>query len=378
MPSGRLPPPLWVDTPAALKKLAGELARQTRIAVDTESNGLHAFREQVCLIQFSTARVDYLVDPLALASLAPLAAIFADPGIEKVFHAAEYDLICLKRDFGFTVAHLFDTMQAAHILGYKLVGLDAVMLEKLGVQINKHYQKADWGERPISPEMLNYARLDTHHLLDLRDSLETELKQRGRWELAQEEFVRQAHGNGTCKPEVPAWQRAGRSQKLTGRQLALLKELCAWRDKQAKRMGRPAFKVLDDKRLVSVASAAPKAIGDLEALDLTPRQIRLYGNDLLRAVARGQKAAPLSRPRPVRPNPAVLGRLDVLTNWRKHAALKLELESDIILPKCWVQSIAEKNPKSLDELAVCMPASPWRLEHFGQEILDTIGKIKSK
>ncbi len=95
-----LPPPVWVDTPAGLAALAAALAAQPVIAVDTESNSLHAYREQVCLIQFSTSTSDYILDPLALADLSSLAPVFASITIEKVFHAAEYDLICLRRDFG--------------------------------------------------------------------------------------------------------------------------------------------------------------------------------------------------------------------------------------------------------------------------------------
>ncbi|PIX46945.1 MAG: hypothetical protein COZ54_02550, partial [Anaerolineae bacterium CG_4_8_14_3_um_filter_59_70] len=161
MPSSKLQPPVWISTPVALQKLAGELTRQPRLAVDTESNSLHAYREQVCLIQFSTHETDYLLDPLKLNDLSPLAPIFANPKIEKTFHAAEYDIITLKRDFGFSFANIFDTMQAARILGYKQVGLDSILAERFGVVVNKRYQKADWGRRPLSRDELNYARFDT-------------------------------------------------------------------------------------------------------------------------------------------------------------------------------------------------------------------------
>ncbi len=104
-------------------------------------------------------------------------------------------------------------------MGYKRVGLDSVLEEKLGITLDKKYQKANWGKRPLSPEMLNYARLDTHHLLALRECLQTELQERGRWELAQEEFVRLAHGNGNGKIEIPAWQRVKGTQKFSEQQL---------------------------------------------------------------------------------------------------------------------------------------------------------------
>jgi len=368
----KLPPPIWIATPAGLQKLADELACWTRIAVDTESNSLHAFREQLCLIQFSTLRADYLVDPLALEDLAPLHPVFANPGIEMVFHAAEYDLLCLKRDFGVTVANLFDTMQAARILGYERVGLDSILEEKLGIKLEKKYQKADWGERPLSREMLNYARLDTHHLLDLRDCLKTELQNRGRWELAQEEFVRLANGNGNGKGEIPAWQRVKGAQKFSDRQLTILQELCAWRQKQAKHMNRPPFKVIDDRRLVAITQTLPETQSDLAALGLTARQIHIYGNEILKAVGRGKLTPMINRPRALRPNQAFLDRLNVLSEWRKATGLKTGVESDIILPKNWMHLIAERNPKNLNDLAALMPHAPWRLEQYGEEILKVL------
>ncbi len=139
-------------------------------------------------------------------------------------------MICLKRDLSISVKNIFDTMQAGRILGYKQVGLNSILSKKLGVILDKKYQKADWGKRPISKEMLSYARLDTHYLLDLRDSLQNELQEQDRWELAQEEFIRLAHGNGNGKAQTPAWQRVKGAQKCSDRQLAILQELCEWRE----------------------------------------------------------------------------------------------------------------------------------------------------
>jgi ribonuclease D len=378
MQAEKLLPPVWIATPAALQKLADELACWTRIAVDTESNSLHAYREQLCLIQFSTPQTDYLVDSLALKDLSPLASFFTNPQIEKIFHAAEYDLICLKRDSGITVANLFDTMQAARILGYKRVGLDSVLEEKLGIKLEKKYQKADWGKRPLSREMLNYARLDTHHLHDLRECLQTELQIRGRWELAQEEFIRIAHGNGNEKTEIPAWQRVKGTQKFSQQQLAILHELCIWRETQARRMNRPPFKVIDNKRLVTITETLPVTEDDLSALGLTALQLHLYGKEILQAVGRGKLTPLISRPRRARPNQAFLERLNILSEWRKTTGLKIGVESDIILPKNWMHNIAEKNPKNLNDLAAFMPHAPWRLEKFGDEILKLLSTKYTK
>ena len=367
-----LPPPEWISDTPELQKLAGDLSKHSRFAVDTESNSLHAYREQLCLIQFSTPQNDFLVDALEFSEITTLAPSFESPKIEKVFHAAEYDLLCLKRSFAINVNNLFDTMQAARILGYKQVGLDAMLAEKLGVVLNKRYQKADWGERPLSDEMLNYARLDTHHLLDLRDCLYAELKSRGRWELAQEEFIRLAQGNGGPKNAVPSWQRVSGTQKFSRRQLAVLQELCSWREGQAEHMDRPVFKVIDDRRLVAIAQAAPRNLADLGTGGLTSRQIEMYGDHILQAIERGLKAVPLARTHVSRPKQAFIDRLNALSNWRKEAAKKVGIESDLILPKNWMHAIAEQNPQTMEDLAQLMPKSPWRISEFGEEILRSI------
>jgi len=369
--------PNWVAQPQSLRNMIQDLARCSRLAVDTESNSLHAFREQVCLIQFSTPETDYLVDPLALDDLSSLGPIFAEPSIEKVFHAAEYDLICLRRDFGFSTANLFDTMQAARILGYRQVGLDSMLSEKIGLRLDKKYQKADWGKRPLPADMLSYARLDTRHLLALRDCLHAELQSRGRWDLAREEFNRLTKANGNSKPEIPAWQRIGGGQQFSDRQNAVLKAVCAWRESKARRMNRPVFKVMSDRQLAALAELLPQSEKDLVMAGLTQRQVAFYGNEILRAVREGRAAAPISRPRTTRPKQSFLHRLELLTEWRKLAALKYEVESDIVLPKPWLHAIAERNPQSLAEIEECMPGSPWRLENFGPEILIALGPIRS-
>ena len=163
--------PILISLPAALERLASELSSEPIIAVDTESNSLYAYQEKVCLIQFSTPGKDYLVDPLALKNLSPLDPVFRSPKIEKVFHAAEYDLLCLKRDFGFEFNNLFDTMIAAGILGRQALGLGSILKDEYGVQVDKRNQRANWGQRPLPEGLLKYAQLDTHYLIPLRNRL---------------------------------------------------------------------------------------------------------------------------------------------------------------------------------------------------------------
>jgi len=374
MSSDQLAPPVWVNTSQSLARMVADLSSQPRVAVDTESNSLHAFRERVCLMQFSTPITDYLVDPLALKDLSPLAPLFANPKIEKIFHAAEYDLICLRRDFGFTFANLFDTMQAARILGYPAVGLDKLLGEKFGIKVNKRYQKADWGARPLTPEQIHYARLDTHYLCDLRDVMESELRAKDRWLLAQEDFCR------ACEADEPkpknngqAWERYSGRRDLNLREMTVLGELLICRETLASHLNRPPFKVIEDDKLIAIARAESSTREQLSAAGLSEKQIRLWGEPVLAAVRRGAAAPPVKRKPTPGPDEAVLLRQDKLKVWRKSVAQKLGVESDVVLPKPYLQLLAERAPHTAPDLETLMARSPWRYQQFGGQILKVLG-----
>ncbi len=358
--------PELVTTPDSLQELAHYLRRQPILAVDTESNSLHAYQERVCLIQFSTIDRDVILDPLPFADLDAFGQVFEDPAIEKVFHAAEYDLICLRRDYGFSFSNIFDTMQAGRILGRRQAGLDRLLEEKFGVKTSKRFQKADWGVRPLSPELLIYAALDTHYLIPLRDLLKADLETKALWQLAQEDF-RLACDPSAPKPreESPAWRRFSARRELTLRELTIIRELVAWREGTAERLDRPPFKVLDDERLVEVARAQPSTPADLLELGLGSRQLQHWGVDILGAVQRGASAPLVERVRRQRPAALYLKRLDKLKAWRKQAAAAMDVESDVVLPRGLLLALAESGPKDLRSI---LQVSPWRLGHFGEEI----------
>jgi ribonuclease D len=192
--------PTVVTTLPALRNLATHLATLPAIAIDTESNSLYAYRERVCLVQISSRQHDWLVDPLYLDDISPLGPVLANPAIEKVFHAAEYDVMCLKRDYDFSFANLFDTMMAARILGRKAIGLGALLKEYFGVEADKRYQKADWSIRPLPSEYIAYAQQDTHYLLDVRDRLAQELAEKNATEEAAETFRELVHAPASEGP----------------------------------------------------------------------------------------------------------------------------------------------------------------------------------
>jgi ribonuclease D len=367
--------PTFVTKPAELSQLATRLAQETMLGVDTESNSLHAYRERLCLLQFSTPKEDALVDPLAVEDLSPLAAVFSDAGIEKIFHAAEYDLIVIQRDYGFPFANLFDTMMAARILSRKKVGLGNMLEAEFGIKVEKRFQRADWGQRPLTQPLLDYARMDTHHLIDLRNKLKAELEERGRWELAKEDFERlpQMTRANHAPEEAEAFWRVKGARDLNPRQAAILRELAHYRETKAAEADVPLFKIIGDGTLVDIAKKAPHAPDELkEIAGVTDGQMGRHGKELLDGVVRGENAPPLRRLKRPPYDEAFADRLEKLRVWRKNAAKEMDVESDVVLPRDIMYAVANANPTGFAELETLLAQVPWRLKTYGTQILGAL------
>src|SRR5665213_518959 len=383
MPSSPLPPPILVADEESLGRVVRELASYPVVAVDTESNSLHAYRERVCLIQFSTPVADYIVDPIKVADLSALGPFFANPDQQKVFHAAEYDLLCLKRDYRFEFANIFDTMSTARTLGWPQVGLAAILGTHFGVTMNKKYQRADWKHRPLTPEQLDYARLDTHYLVALRDKQIDALHEAGRSREAHEEFERLArvgddpgspgspgsHDNNAAPNPAAFWRVKG-SRDLTPAQAAVLQALFAYREQQAERIDRPPFKVMGEETLMALVRLAPRDVESLKGVPgMTPDQIQRHAHGVLQAIQQGLDAPPQHAPQVEREPNDVRDRYDRLHTWRKERAKARGVESDVILPRTALWDLARRPPRTLDELAHITDFGPWRRETYGAEIL---------
>lgn len=376
MPNWSLPPARYIDRASDLHALTAQLAKEPILAIDTESNSLHAYREQVCLFQVSSRSADYIIDPLALKDLAPLGKLLADPAIEKVFHAAEYDLICLKRDFGFTLHNLFDTMVAARICGHKSFGLSALLAEFMGVTSDKSHQRDDWRQRPLSIDSLHYAQMDTHYLIGLRDKLYDELKQGGYLTEAQELFVEACHvptANGRHFDPDGYWH-LGQPHTLNRREMAVLRELYLLRERLAEERDCPPFKIFSNTMLVTIAQRDPQTSDDLSQIPgLSPLLIRRYGTELLHAVKHGRDAKLPSPPRVERPDPITSDLYTALHDWRRRRAEQRGVESDVIMSKQTLWELARKVPTKLDDLSGIHGLGPWRLATYGTELLEVIG-----
>jgi len=367
--------PALIASQAGLSALLDSLFAAPAVAVDTESNSLYAYYERICLIQLSTRDADYIVDPLAELDLSPLGELFADPTIQKVFHAAEQDVAGLKRDFGFRFADLFDTMWAARILGWPHVGLADVLQETFGVRTNKRYQRYNWGKRPLEPAALAYARLDTHYLLPLRDLQAEALERMGRAEEAYEVFARLTKTPPATVPFGPeAFWRVKGGRDLTERERAVLWELYRWRDRVARERNCPPFRVIGDRTLVAIAQVQPRTVEALsEIRGLTRRLVHRYGRALLAAVARGE-AGPVPERPPHRPRPkeAVMERYRALRAWRRRMAARRGVDADVILSNATLWSLAERKPITMSDLETIEGLGPWKRKTYGQAILQVL------
>jgi ribonuclease D len=376
-----LPAPILIDHVDALERLKTSITEAPLLAVDTESNSLYAYKEKVCLIQISTDQADFLIDPLAFPdtrSLDFVGEVMESTHIEKIFHAAEYDVMVLKRDFGWEFRTLFDTMLAARILGWNNFGLGSILEERFEVTVNKVHQRANWGKRPLSAEMVQYAQMDIHYLIPLRHLLLNDLKAAGSLEEAHETFdeVANSRWRGADFNPQGFWRING-ARELDPVQVAILSELYQEREKQAQRINLPVFKIVSDQTLLLIATHKPEHYRQLEQIQgVGGRTAQRHHRWLLECVARGQHTKPPTRPsRNNGVDEVVMRRFEALHLWRKTRAEKRGVSSDVVLSKDALWEISELAPRTVEELQGLHYLGPWRKKTYGEEILRVLESI---
>ncbi len=370
-----LPPYKLITTAPDWEECLANLQAETQLMIDLEANSMFAYRESVCLIQISIPSQDYIIDPTKGIDLSGLGDIITDPVVEKVFHAGEYDMFLLKRQYGWQLNNLFDTMWAARILGYEKYGLAGLLNTLYGIELDKKYQRSDWCKRPLISAQLTYARLDTHYLLRMRNHLEAELIAAGRMEEALETFEMQT----LVKPKSLAfttddfWKINGVS-KLSPREKAIMRELTIFRDKKSEQYDRPPFKILGNNTLLEIARLAPTTPGQLRKMrGFSNTQVQKFGVGILTAVETGQTAPIPKRPKRSPRRPAQeLKRYEDLRKWRRERAVARGVESDVIVSKEAMFDLAAANPKTNEELRPITSLGSWRRKTYGKEILDIL------
>lgn len=354
-----------------------DLRAAPEVALDTEGDSLHHYPERLALLQLGLPSGDvWLVDPLALADLSPLGAVFADPRPLVVVHAGDNDLAQLKRRHGFVFAAIFDTSIAARFLGVTALGLDVLLERWLGVTLPPSRQRDDWSVRPLTEAQRAYAAADVRHLIALRRRLADELAGAGRLGWVQEECAAMAAQPALERaPDPQPYLGATGARDLSPRQLAVLRELWDLRERLALAADRPPFKILPEEALVKLARASPGATGPLgQVAGITPRVIGRWGPAILEAVARAlaldDAALPRPERRPRRPVPAAVSRrVEALRHWRAGATRRFGLEPGVLLPNRLIGVIAAAGPRTVDELARVDGVRRWRAETFGAELL---------
>ncbi|ACL65687.1 3'-5' exonuclease [Anaeromyxobacter dehalogenans 2CP-1] len=278
------PSPVFVSDPDALSRLLDALAGERVLALDTESNSFHVYRERVCLLQLSTRAQDFVVDPISV-DVRPLGEILCD-GREVVLHGADYDVRCLHREYGWRIPRLFDTMIAARRLGRPGLGLSALVEAHFGVRLSKAFQRSDWGRRPLTPDQLAYASLDTHFLLPLFDLLTGELATRGALEEAWKESQRIASVVARERVFDPeGWRRIKGSRELDAPGKAVLRALWIAREDRARASDRPPFKVLGEPAMLEIARRRPATREALAAIPgVTPSVLGRMGETIAAAL----------------------------------------------------------------------------------------------
>ncbi len=318
-------------------------------AIDTEADSLHRYRESLCLVQFADRNTSVLIDPLAIDDLSPLADYLRTATVWM--HGADYDMTMLKRQFGSLPAVVYDTQIGARLLGVRRFGLGDLVHHYFGIELSKTSQKADWGKRPLSPKMVEYALNDVHYLLGMGDMIVSSLKDFGRYDWFEESCLaarQRVLERDDAKEEIWRVQGAGRLSRFG---LAFLRALWYWRDGEAKTWDRPSFMVAPNRQLLEWST-------DLEEKrEISwPSHFRPDRVKRLRAALDAVRALPQAE-WPEKPCATRRKRdrdfekkVDVMVKIREKVAAELDIEGSLIAPRAVLESLAAGEVRCEDVL----------------------------
>ncbi len=370
-----------VNTDEAMAQLVHDMEKQKRVAVDLEADSMFHYQEKACLLQVTTNGRNYIIDPLCKLDMSALSPIMVSDKIQKVFHGSDYDVRCLFRDFEMEIANLFDTQVAARFLGEPQTGLAPLLETRFGVHLEKKYQKKNWSQRPLPPEMMAYAANDTVHLQELAEELSHELVKKDRLFWVEEECQLLTQVRPMPPNEGPLYLRFRGAGRLDSRSLQVLENILVLRNEIAQKWNRPLFKVLGNQPILEMAQNRPTSTRGLTSLHgFSPKQAKMFGPDLLRAIKAGLEVPedglpvyPRKKRLPL--NPRAPKRAKVLKEWRDKMGEKLGVESSVILTNAQIQAMATNKPKDLEDLEECQEIRQWQKTVFGQDLVDLLKNV---
>ena len=350
--------------------------RRPHLGIDIESDGFFRYPERVSLIQLGADGEVAILDPIAVKDISALGEIMADPKIQKIFHGCDHDLRSLNRDYGFTAKNIFDSHVAIQMFTPEAPGLGNAIKAFLGVELPKpvKIQRSDWSKRPLSNEALDYAAGDSAYLLPLRDAIQAELDSKGRSDWAQEEFsiLEKIRYEAPPPIEEDCFGAKG-TFDLSPEELPIYREIYIFRDSEARRLGRPPFKVVSNDFLLELARHPRANPADFRGVN--GRWLSQAWPALREAVARGLKAPPVNHPSRIKrsPNP---WREDSSARWarikevRGKKAAELNIRPSTLWPGASLDRIALDPAVLEEELSgnSRYGVRKWQVRVFGEEM----------
>ncbi len=258
---------MYVTDTAQLRDLVARLRMAPAVAIDTEFMRERTYFARLCLIQLGTEDIHAIVDPLCVEDLSPLCELLTDPKVTKIFHAGSQDLEIFYRVCGCATAPVFDTQVAATLAGFpQQVGYGALVKELLGVSLDKGDTYTDWARRPLSDTQVEYALNDVRYLPEVHRRLVDELSREGRMSWLEADFARMEDPATYESAPEEQWRRVKRISSLNRRQLAVAREVAAWREREAQRRDVPKRWILGDESIVEIARRAPSTAIEVAAI----------------------------------------------------------------------------------------------------------------
>jgi len=360
--------PALITTSDDLAALCGRLREEQFVTVDTEFMRERTYWPELCVVQLAGDSEVAVVDALAPGmDLTPLGALFADPGVVKVFHAARQDVEIFLLKFGAVPLPIYDTQIAAMVAGFgDQVSYDGLARALANASIDKAHRFSDWAARPLSPAQIAYAAADVTHLRRIYAGLTARLEREGRTRWVAEEMAELADpATYRADPETQ-WERL-KPRTHNRRFLGLLKAAAAWREREAQRVNIPRGRLVKDETLLEIAATSPETVTDLaRARGISEGFAKgKSGASLLAALAEARKLPDAALPELPRdragppPSPALVALLKVL--------LAAQSEAHHVAPRLLASS------DELERLAAGEENLPvlhgWRREVFGEQAL---------
>ena len=277
---------LIIETQPALTAFCQQIQTAEYLAIDTEFVRDKTYYPKLCLLQIASDKDIACIDPLKVKDLSPLKAIFTNPAQTKIFHAARQDLELLLQELGLIPTPIFDTQIAATLLGLgEQIGYANLVKHYLQINLSKQHTRADWEKRPLSDEQLDYAADDVRYLIQMFPLIMAELEKYGRRNWLQNDFKILSDPTLYQINPTELWQKISGNQKLRPKQLAVLQQLCIWREQLAMDKNRPRKWILADNITLAIAIAIPNSISKLaNTRGISQATIDKYGNDILNCI----------------------------------------------------------------------------------------------